>query len=367
MKKNKTCLLLEDGTIFEGYSYQKDFTNWGEICFNTGMTGYQEIFTDPSYFGQIVVMSNVHLGNYGIQIDDLESNSIKVEAVVCRELSTYSSRSKSENDILEYFQNENKPILFGVDTREIVSQIREKGAMKAVISDSLNYEELFEKFKKTPSMQGLELASKVSKLDDEVNVQSNKKSKYKVAIIDMGAKRNMIRELENRGCTVKKFSYNIQMSDILDYAPDGILLSNGPGDPEPLHETVLLVKEIMKNNIPIFGICLGHQVLALANDITTYKMNNGHRGINHPVLNLETGKGEITSQNHGFAIKKEDIEKNKNIRITHVHMNDDTVAGIEVEGKPFFSVQYHPESNPGPHDSKYLFDKFIGNIIKNKK
>jgi carbamoyl-phosphate synthase small subunit len=364
--RKKALVLLADGTIFYGKSVGIEGTSTGEICFNTGMTGYQEIFTDPSYFGQLMVATNAHIGNYGINNEEVESDGIKISGLICRNFSFTHSRSDSDGNLKDWFIEHNLVAISDVDTRALVAYIRDNGAMNAIISTHTdNIDILKKQLAEVPSMEGLELASKVS--TKEPYFVGDKDSTIKVSALDIGIKKNILRNLAKRGAYIKVFPYNATFDELAAFKPDGYFISNGPGDPKPLVEAQTLAKEIIKRNLPLFGICLGHQVIALANGISTYKMHNGHRGINHPVKNLLTGKGEITSQNHGFAINREDAESNDNIEITHVHLNDDTVAGIRLKNKNVFSVQYHPEANPGPHDSEYLFDQFITNIEQVKK
>ena len=359
----KAIVLLADGTRFFGKSVGIEGSSFGEICFNTGMTGYQEIFTDPSYFGQIMVTTNTHIGNYGTLDFDSQSNGIKISGLICKNFSYVQTRPSSKVDLFSYFKNQNKIVVSDVDTRALVSYIRENGAMNAAITTELNkIDEIILKLKKLPSMVGLELASKVS--TKKPYFVGNPNSKYKVSALDLGIKQNILNHFSKRDIYTKVFPYNSSFEELSKWGPDGYFISNGPGDPQPLKSAQLLAKKIIKNNLPLFGICLGHQVIAIANDIPTYKMFNGHRGINHPVFNHQLGKGEITSQNHGFAIDKESAKSNQDIIITHSHLNDDTVAGIEIKNKKCFSVQYHPEAAPGPNDSNYLFDKFI-QLIKN--
>jgi carbamoyl-phosphate synthase small subunit len=363
-KRQKAIILLSDGTIFHGKSIGKEGTAFGEVCFNTGTTGYQEIFTDPSYFGQLMVATNAHIGNYGTLSDEVESDSIKIAGLICKNFSFNYSRPAADDSLENFFEKNNLLAISDVDTRALVSYIRDNGAMNAVISTEVdNIEGLKKQLASVPEMKGLELASKVS--TTEPYYFGNENATYKIAALDIGIKKNILRNLAKRDAYIKVFPYNATFEDMSAFNPDGYFLSNGPGDPEPLVEAQAVAKEIIKRNLPLFGICLGHQVIALANGISTYKMHNGHRGINHPVKNLVTGKGEITSQNHGFAINREETEKHPDIEITHVHLNDNTVAGIKMKSKNCFSVQYHPEASPGPHDSSYLFDQFIENI-KNK-
>jgi carbamoyl-phosphate synthase small subunit len=360
-QRKKALVLLADGTIFYGKSVGIEGTVTGEICFNTGMTGYQEIFTDPSYFGQIMVTTNAHIGNYGVNPSEVESDGIKISGLIVRNFSFEHSRVDSSGNLKDWFVKHNLVAISDVDTRALVSYIRDHGAMNAIISTEIdNIESLKVQLSKVPSMEGLELASKVS--TKEPYFIGDKNSDLKVAVLDIGIKKNIIRNFVKRGAYVKVFPYDSSFEDLHSWNPDGYFISNGPGDPEPLKQAQELAKEIIKRDLPLFGICLGHQVIALANGISTYKMHNGHRGINHPVKNLLTGKGEITSQNHGFAINREDTEMHPDVEITHVHLNDHTVAGIRLKNKNCFSVQYHPEASPGPNDADYLFDQFIENI-----
>ncbi|WP_223032978.1 glutamine-hydrolyzing carbamoyl-phosphate synthase small subunit [Hanstruepera marina] len=360
-KRDKAIVLLADGTIFHGKSIGKKGTAFGEVCFNTGTTGYQEIFTDPSYFGQLMVTTNAHIGNYGTHEDEIESDSIKISGLICKNFSFNYSRPSAEGNLEQFFEKHNVLAISDVDTRALVSYIRDNGAMNAVISTDVdNIDGLKKQLADVPNMEGLELASKVSTKAPYYFGDEN--AKYKIAALDIGVKKNILRNLAKRDAYIKVFPYNSKFEDLEAFEPDGYFLSNGPGDPEPLVEAQAVAKEVISRNLPLFGICLGHQVIALANGISTYKMHHGHRGINHPVINKVTGKGEITSQNHGFAINREETEKHPDVEITHVHLNDHTVAGIKMKSKNCFSVQYHPEASPGPNDSTYLFDQFIENI-----
>ncbi|RKR13978.1 carbamoyl-phosphate synthase small subunit [Maribacter vaceletii] len=362
--KKKAIVLLADGTIFHGKSVGNlEGTSFGEVCFNTGMTGYQEIFTDPSYFGQLMVTTNAHIGNYGTNIDEIESDSVKISGLICKNFSYEYSRDLADKSLEDFLGNSNLFAISDVDTRALVSYIRDNGAMNAVITtDVTNLESIKEQLAKQPSMKGLELSSKVS--TKEPYFYGNENAKYKISALDIGIKKNILRNLAKRDAYIKVFPYNASFSDMAAWDADGYFISNGPGDPEPLVEAIETAKGLIDSGKPLFGICLGHQVIALANGVSTYKMHNGHRGINHPVLNLVTGKGEITSQNHGFAINREETEANSNLEITHEHLNDKTVAGIRIKNKQVFSVQYHPEASPGPHDSDYLFDDFFEMIKK---
>ena len=360
----KAFILLEDGTTFYGKALGVKGSAFGELCFNTGMTGYQEIFTDPSYYGQLMVTTNAHIGNYGVNDDDIESNSPKIAGLICKNFNQQYSRPAASGSLQNFFTDHNIVAISDVDTRALVSHIRDNGAMNAVISTDLNnVGKLKTDLSNFPSMEGLELASKVS--TKKPYFFGNPESKIKIAALDLGIKLNILRNLSKRGVYIKVFPYNSSFKDLSDWKPHGYFISNGPGDPEPLSSAIQVAKDVLKANKPLFGICLGHQIIALANGISTYKMHNGHRGINHPVINLVTGKGEITSQNHGFAISKDETESNSDVEITHLHLNDDTIAGISIKNKKCFSVQYHPEASPGPHDSSYLFDQFIELIKSN--
>ncbi|MDI9308934.1 MAG: glutamine-hydrolyzing carbamoyl-phosphate synthase small subunit [Limnohabitans sp.] len=363
--KQSAILLLADGTIFHGKSIGISGKTFGEVCFNTGTTGYQEIFTDPSYFGQIMVTTNAHIGNYGVNNEEVESDKIMISGLVCKNFSTFHSRPDSESNLFDYFQKENLICISDVDTRALVSYIRDNGAQNAVIcTDGTSVEELKKELAATPDMKGLELASKVSTKEPYFFGEEN--AIYKISALDLGIKKNILRNLAKRDCYIKVFPYDATFEDLKAFNPDGYFLSNGPGDPDPLFSAQEVARQILTENRPLFGICLGHQVIALANGVSTYKMFNGHRGINHPVKNLLTGRGEITSQNHGFAVNREELEKHTDLEITHVHLNDGTVAGMHMKNKNCFSVQYHPEASPGPHDSSYLFDQFIENIKSTK-
>lgn len=362
-KKDKAIVLLENGNVFEGYATGYKGTASGEICFNTGMTGYQEVFTDPSYYGQIVVMTNAHIGNYGILSIENESNSIKISGMICKKFSEIYSRPLATMSLNDFFIQNKIVAVSDVDTRALVRYIRNKGAMNVVISsETTDIDELKKVLAKTPKMEGLELSSKVStKTPYEIPCEN---PQFKVSVIDYGVKQNILRHLSKRNCHLKIFPYNASVDDILSFNPDGIMLSNGPGDPAAMPKQVEVIKQLLDKNIPIFGICLGHQLLAEAIGISTYKMHHGHRGLNHPVKNLLIGHCEITSQNHGFSIKEKDAQNHPDVIITHINLNDNTIEGIQLKHKNAFSVQYHPEAAPGPHDSHYLFDKFISNMNK---
>ena len=311
-KRKKAILLLSDGTIFYGKSVYGEGTAFGEVCFNTGMTGYQEIYTDPSYFGQLMIMTNPHIGNYGVVNDESESDSVKISGLICKNFSYNYSRDLADSSLEEFLNKNNLFAISDIDTRALVSYIRENGAMNAVITTDVDdIGSLSKKLAEVPSMEGLELASKVS--TKATYYYGNENSKFKVAALDLGIKKNILRNLAKRDVYIKVFPFNSSFEEMKEWNPDGYFLSNGPGDPEPLKGAQDVAKKIIDQNLPLFGICLGHQIIALANGISTYKMHNGHRGINHPVKNLITGKGEITSQNHGFAVNKEESLANENV------------------------------------------------------
>lgn len=352
-------LLLEDGTFFKGYALGKIGTHGGEICFNTGMTGYQEIYTDPSYFGQVVVNTTAHIGNYGVlpPFED-ESNSVKISGMVCNDFSHIHSRALAEESLNDYFIRANIVGIYGVDTRQIVRHIRSKGAMNCIISSEiLEVENLQLELNKVPQMEGLELSSLVS--TNEPYYVGNPDSKYKVAALDFGIKKSILSNLVDRGCYCKVFPAKTTFKVMQEWKPNGYFISNGPGDPSVMPYAIETVKEILSADLPLFGICLGHQLLAQASGVSTYKMHHGHRGLNHPVKNLATGLSEITSQNHGFAVNEEEVKGNELLEITHLNLNDNTIEGIRRKDKKAFSVQHHPEASPGPHDSRYLFDNFV--------
>lgn len=356
--KLPAILLLADGTVFYGKAAGKIGTTTGEICFNTGMTGYQEIFTDPSYFGQIMVTTNSHIGNYGIQKEEIESDSIKIAGLVCKNYNIVYSRKQATESIQDYFQNDNLVAISDIDTRALVRHIRDKGAMNAIISSEItDLEELKQKLADVPSMEGLELSSKVS--TTEPYFYGNPEASLKVAALDLGIKKNILRSFENRDIYVKVFPAKTPFAEMEKFNPDGYFISNGPGDPSVMPYAVETIKEILAVDKPMFGICLGHQLLAEANGIGTMKMFNGHRGLNHPVKNIIKNHCEVTSQNHGFGVVPDEVRNSDKVEITHINLNDKSIEGIRVKGKKAFSVQYHPESSPGPHDSRYLFDDFV--------
>jgi carbamoyl-phosphate synthase small subunit len=358
--RDKAYLLLADGFLIEGKAIGKRGTSGGEICFNTGMTGYQEIYTDPSYYGQIIVNTTAHIGNYGTVAEEQESSSPKISGIVVNEFSDEFSRKTAKESLQTYLEKNNVVGITDIDTRMLVRYIRSKGAMNAIISSELSPEQLKEEIKKVPSMDGLELSSIVS--TRKTYFVGDPAASIKVAALDVGIKTSILKNLADRGCYVQVFPAKTSFEVMNAWQPDGFFISNGPGDPSVMDYAIATVKEILNSDKPVFGICLGHQLLALAAGISTYKMHHGHRGLNHPVKNLITGLGEMTSQNHGFAVSEKDIEKNPDVEVTHLHLNDNTIMGIRLKSKKAFSVQYHPEASPGPHDSRYLFDQFLSMI-----
>lgn len=359
--KLPAILLLADGTIYYGKAAGKIGTTTGEICFNTGMTGYQEIFTDPSYFGQIMVTTNAHIGNYGIHKDETESESIKIAGLVCKNYNIGFSRKEASESIQDYFQNENIVGISDIDTRALVRHIRHKGAMNAIISSEVtDLEELKARLAQVPSMDGLELSSQVS--TQTPYFYGSPDATYKIAALDLGIKKNILRNFDGRNAYIQVFPAKTSFEEMNEWGADGYFISNGPGDPSAMPYAIETVKKVLAADKPMFGICLGHQLLAEANDIGTMKMFNGHRGLNHPVKNIIKNHCEVTSQNHGFGVIPDEVRKSDKVEITHINLNDQSIEGIRVKGKKAFSVQYHPESSPGPHDSRYLFDDFISMI-----
>ncbi|MEE1884955.1 glutamine-hydrolyzing carbamoyl-phosphate synthase small subunit [Pedobacter flavus] len=360
--KLPAVLLLADGTIFYGKAAGKIGTTTGEICFNTGMTGYQEVFTDPSYFGQIMVTTNVHIGNYGMHKDEIESDSIKIAGLVCKNYNILYSRKEAFASIQDVFEEENIVGISDIDTRALVRHIRDKGAMNAIISSEItDVNELMNRLNAVPSMDGLELSSVVS--TQEPYFYGNPDASIKVAALDLGIKKNILRNFDDRDIYVQVFPAKTSYETMKAWGADGYFISNGPGDPSAMPYAIETVKNILADNKPLFGICLGHQLLAEANGIGTMKMFNGHRGLNHPVKNIIKNHCEVTSQNHGFGVIPEEVKKSEKVEITHINLNDQSIEGIRVKGKKAFSVQYHPESSPGPHDSRYLFDDFKDVIL----
>jgi carbamoyl-phosphate synthase small subunit len=378
MKKIKTAhLVLSDGTVFTGYGFGYDATQSGEVVFNTSLTGYQEILTDPSYAGQIICMTYPHIGNYGMNPDDVESKKIFASGLIVKEASGLFSNYRAKNSLDDYLKKEKIPGIAGIDTRALVRHIRDNGAMPAIISigDKPGLAALKTQAKKLPSMEGQNLAKEVSckkpytvtkGVEDFVKTRQvtvekkskakKQKAKYKVIAYDFGVKKNILRLLVDHGCEVTVVPYDYPAEDVLAAKVDGVFLSNGPGDPAPCVEAIANVKKIIGKK-PVFGICLGHQILSLALGAKTFKLKFGHHGGNQPVMELGNKKVEITAQNHGFAVDPMSLPDD--LEVTHMHLNDDTVSGVAHKSLPVFSVQYHPEAAPGPHDSAYLFQRFI--------
>ena len=361
-KIKPTKLVLENGVIFSGTSFGAEGETIGEVCFNTGMTGYQEILTDPSYCGQLITMTYPHIGNYGVNLEDVESTKIHAAGFIVREENVVPSNFRSTQSLGDYLREQTIVGIQEIDTRMLTRIIRDEGAMNGIISSvDLDENSLLKKVKAAPSMTGMDLAKVVTTPNSydwimEKGERRKEVARFKIGAIDFGIKHNILRLLESHGCEVTVFPATATATEILKINPDGIFLSNGPGDPAAVTYGIETVKSLLGKK-PIFGICLGHQILALALGADTYKLKFGHRGCNHPVKNLDTGKVEITSQNHGFAVDPETIPKN--VVITHNSLNDQTVEGLKCTDVPAFSVQYHPESSPGPHDSRYLFQNFI--------
>jgi len=361
MSQNKKAyLLLQDGLLLEGTAIGKTGTTGGEICFNTGMTGYQEIYTDPSYYGQIIVNTTAHIGNYGTVNEEQESEKPKISGLVVNDFSAEFSRKTARESLQQYLDRTGVVGIADVDTRMLVRHIRTSGAMNAVISSELGPDQLRDQLNKVPDMNGLELSSVVSTAAPYFFGSPD--APVKIAALDFGIKTNILRCLAERGCYIQVFPAKTGFDVLKAWSPDGYFLSNGPGDPAGMPYAVETVRAILASGSPVFGICLGHQILARAAGLSTFKMHHGHRGLNHPVKNLVTGLGEMTSQNHGFAVAKDGLENHPEVEVTHVHLNDGTIMGIRLKNHPAFSVQYHPEASPGPHDSRYLFDQFIGMI-----
>lgn len=361
--KLPAILILEDGTVFHGKAAGKIGTTTGEICFNTGTTGYQEIFTDPSYYGQIMITTNAHIGNYGIHEDESESGQIQIAGLVCKNYNVDFSRKMADSSLQTFFEEGNLVGISDIDTRALVRHIRDKGAMNAIISsENADISQLKAQLASVPTMAGLELSSQVS--TKQPYYYGDENAKYKLAVLDLGIKRNILRNFARRDVYLRVFPAKTSFTEMEAWNPDGYFVSNGPGDPAAMDYAVQTVKDIVDSGKPMFGICLGHQLLALANGIKTEKMFNGHRGCNHPVKNLIHDRCEITSQNHGFGILADDVRKSDTVEVTHVNLNDQSIEGIRVKGKPAFSVQYHPEASPGPNDANYLFDEFVGMLAR---
>nr|AIA21231.1 carbamoyl phosphate synthase small subunit [Pyropia kanakaensis] len=380
MKRIPAILVLEDGTYYKGWSLQheKQAITIGEVVFNTGMTGYQEIITDPSYFQQIVTFTYPEIGNTGINNQDIESHNISIKGLVVKNICKISSSWREQESLVQYLSRHDIPFIFGIDTRSLTQYLRKFGTMNGCIStDNLNYSYLRQKISKIPSMKGLDLIPYVTTkrvyswdekslpiwyLTDRSKLQLA--TQLKVIVIDFGVKLNILRRLATTGCQVTVVPATTSLEDILADNPDGILLSNGPGDPAAVYYGIQTVKDLLDHKIPVFGICMGHQILNLALNAKTFKLKFGHRGINHP-SGLQQ-KVEITSQNHGFAVDLQSVFSSST-QVTHFNLNDTTVAGIGHSQSPYFSVQYHPESSPGPHDADYLFENFVEIMIRSKR
>lgn len=361
MEARPAVLMLEDGTRFEGKAIGAVGTTTGEVAFNTGMYGYQEIFTDPSYKGQVLVMATAHIGNYGVHADENESGQTQIAGLVVRNFSEVASRIGEVEPLADRLERDGIVGIADIDTRGLIQHIRDCGAMNALISsDGTSDADLVARLKATPSMEGLELSSQVTR--SEAEDAGDAASDIRIALLDLGNKQNITRCLTERGAFVRQFPMGTSLDEMKAWNPDGWMISNGPGDPSAMTDTIALVRDIIALGQPVFGICLGHQVIALSQGLATEKMFQGHRGVNHPVKNLATGKCEITSQNHGFVVSRASLDGVDHVSVTHEHLNDNTVAGIRLENQPVFSVQYHPEASAGPHDSRYLFDQFIQQI-----
>lgn len=361
----KAILALEDGSVFEGRGVGAEGESTGELVFNTSMTGYQEILTDPSYAGQIVTMTYVHIGNYGVNEEDVESRQPFVRGFVMRECCMVPSNHRATMSLPDYLKKHNILAIDGVDTRKITKILRTKGAQKAIISTTdLDAASLVAKAKASPSMAGSDFVKDVT-VKQAYQWPKPANAKYKVVALDFGIKQNILRLLAEAGCDVTVLPATASPDEVLAQKPDGVFLSNGPGDPAALDYIYPTVQKVIDAKTPIFGICLGHQILAHALGGNTYKLKFGHRGGNQPVLHEDTQRVEITAQNHGFAVDTKSLDPEK-VRFTHVHLNDQTCSGMEHKTLPIFSVQYHPESSPGPHDSRYLFEHFTQLMDKAK-
>jgi carbamoyl-phosphate synthase, small subunit len=357
----QALLLLQDGTLFRGKAFGHIGTTSGEICFNTGMTGYQEVFTDPSYCGQLLVMNSVHIGNYGTNLIDTESDGIKIEGLIARNLSDRFSRPMAVDSLDHYLKANQLVAIHQIDTRALVSHIRQKGAMNAIISSETNNIELLKgKLAATPSMSGLDLSDRVT--TPTIYTLGDKNSPIRIAVLDLGVKKNILTSMVERGAHITVYPKDATIEQMISAGANAFFVSNGPGDPAAMPDVIKTVQQMTESGLPTFGICLGHQLIALANGATTFKMHHGHRGLNHPVKNLETGISEITTQNHGFGVEWDSVSQHPELAITHINLNDHSLEGMRMKHKPVFSVQYHPEASPGPHDARYLFDQFIQSI-----
>lgn len=354
----EAILVLENGSIYRGISVGAVGKAVGELCFNTGMTGYQEVFTDPSYYGQIVLMTNAHIGNYGTSSCEMESDSPKISGMICKNFSINHSRTVADSDLQSFLESHNIVCISNIDTRTLVREIRNQGAMNALIaSDGSNIDDCFDIIRHSPSMSGLELSSHIC--TKKIYTLGDENSAYRIAVYDFGIKKSILKNFVDRGCYLKVFPAKTPYEEVAEFQAHGYFLSNGPGDPAAMDYAIKTTKKILESGKPLFGICLGHQLLALALEISTYKMHHGHRGLNHPVKNLLNGRSEITSQNHGFAVSPVEVEQRRDIILTHINLNDNSVEGIKSTEYPAFSVQYHPEASPGPNDANYIFDEFL--------
>lgn len=359
---SKAILVLEDGRTFHGASFGADGESFGEMVFNTSMSGYQEILTDPSYAGQIVAMTYPLIGNYGVNEEDVESRRPWVEGFVVREASRVRSNFRSTASLQDYLIANNIVGIEHIDTRALVRHIRDKGAMRAGLSTiDLNRDSLLERTLATPAMQDRELASSVT-VAEGYEYAATTDEKFHIVAYDFGVKTNSLREFAKFGCRVTVVPAATSAAETMALEPDGIFLSNGPGDPASMISVVAEIKKLTASQTPMFGICLGHQLIGEAFGAKTYKLKFGHRGGNQPIKDLTTGKIEITAHNHGFAVDADSLPAD--VEVTHINLNDHTVAGLRHKTLPVFSVQYHPESAPGPHDSEYLFERFIGLMQK---
>ena len=356
-------LALADGTVVKGVALGHRGLTGGELCFNTSMTGYQEIMTDPSYYGQLMMMTQPHIGNYGASSEDMEADAPMVAGFIVRDYPRHHSNTQADETLQEFMQRHALVGIAGVDTRALVRHVRDQGVMNAVISsEELGDETLVQKAREWPRMAGRELASKVT-IDTPYTFCEG--GGPRIAVYDFGVKKNILRSFRQRGCTVKVVPGDTDLNDVLDWDPDGLFFSNGPGDPRPMSEAIETVSDAIDTGLPLFGICLGHQLMALAQDFDVYKMYVGHRGANHPVKNLDTEKVEVTTQNHGFAVDPESIDPDT-ARVTHINLNDDTIEGLRFKTFAGMSLQYHPEASPGPHDSHYHFDAFMDLVAEER-
>ena len=356
-------LALSDGTVVTGAAIGHRGLTGGELCFNTSMTGYQEIMTDPSYVGQLMMMTQPHIGNYGASGEDMEADAPMVAGFIVRDFTRRPSNPQADETLDAFMKRHELVGIAGVDTRALVRHIRSEGVMNAVISSTdQDSETLVQKARDWPSMAGRELASKVS---PEAPYTYCEGEGPRIAVYDFGVKHNILRSFCARGCTVRVVPGDTPLDDVLAGDPDGLFFSNGPGDPRAMPEAITRVGRALDTGLPVFGICLGHQLMSLAQDFDVYKMFVGHRGANHPVKNLDTGRVEVTTQNHGFAVDAESIDPDA-ARVTHVNLNDDTVEGLPFQTFAGLSLQYHPEASPGPHDSHYHFDRFMEMVAEER-